>query len=67
MKKTRWRSQNTKDKTEETDDEIKALIEERRNIMNEDKEQMKNVGKMIKKCIRDKGRSTRQEKIQRIL
>ena len=35
--------------------------------MNEDKEQMKNVGKMIKKCIRDKGRSTRQEKIQRIL
>ena len=33
---------------------MKALIEERRNIRKEDKEQMKNVSKKIKKCIRCK-------------
>ena len=46
------RSQNNKkDQVEEEDDEIKALIEERRNIRKEDKEQMKHVSKKIKKCI----------------
>ena len=46
------RSQNNKkDQVEEEDDEIKALIEERRNIRKEDKEQVKNVSKKIKKCI----------------
>ena len=44
------RSQNNKkDQVEEDDDEMKALIEERRNIRKEDKEQMKHVSKKIKK------------------
>ena len=57
---------NTEEQTDEKDDEIKTLIEERRNIKKEDKEQMKNVSKMIKKWIRDKRRSRRKEKIQQI-
>ena len=49
------RSQNIiKEQNEEKDDEIRVLIAERRNIRKEDKEHMKNVSKMIKKCIRDK-------------
>ena len=45
---------NMKDQIEERDDEVKALIEERRNIKKEDKEQIKkNVSKKIQKCIRE--------------
>ena len=46
-------AEQQKDQTEEEDDEIKALIEERRNIGKEDKEQIKHLSKKIKKCIRD--------------
>ena len=59
------RSQNnTKEQIEENTDEIKALIEKRRNIWKEDKEQMKNVSKKIKKkCIRrqKRGKKTRKD------
>ena len=38
---------------DEKDEEIKALIKERRKINKKGKDQMKNVSKKIKKCIRD--------------
>ena len=41
-------------KAESSDDEIKRLIKERRTIAREDKQQMKEVSKRIKKCIRKK-------------
>ena len=44
---------NTKDQTDEKDDEIKAFIEERRNLRKIG-QRTKNVSKQIKKCIRDK-------------
>ena len=37
-------------KTESGDDEIKRLIKERRTIAREDKQQLKEVSKRIKKC-----------------
>ena len=39
-----------KEQLDEKDEEIKALIEERRDISKEDKEQMKIVSKKIKTC-----------------
>ena len=44
---------------EEKGDEIKALIEETRNIRKEDEEQIKNVSKKINKCIRDQKKTKR--------
>ena len=44
-------------KTESSDDEIKRLIKERRTIAREDKQQLKEVSKRIKKCIRNKTRA----------
>ena len=54
-------------KTESGDDEIKRLIKERRTIAREDKQQLKEVSKRIKKCIRNKTRAKRKEAIQQIL
>ena len=49
------------------DEEIMALIDEKRKIKKNDKKRLKEVRKKIKKSIRDKKRSRREEKIQRIL
>ena len=54
-------------KTESSDDEIKRLIKERRTIAREDKQQLKEVSKRMKKCIRKITRAKRKEAIQRIL
>ena len=48
--------------SEEEDEEIMALIDERGKTKKYDKERLKEVSKKIKKCIRDKKRSIRQEK-----
>ena len=57
------RSQGNKNKwNNEGDDEIRRLMEERRNTAKGDKPQLKELSKRIKKCIRE-----RQEKTQRIL
>ena len=45
---------------------IRGFIEERRNTARRDKQHLKEVNKQIRKCIRDKNRSRRQEKTQRI-
>ena len=45
---------NESEKAERGDDEIKRLSEERRGIAKGDKQQLKEVSKRIKKCIRDK-------------
>ena len=43
-------------KKESTDDEIKRLIKERRTIVREDKQQLKEVSKRIKnKCKKERG------------
>ena len=55
------------DEVTNEDVEIKRLIEERRNAARGEKQHLKVVSKQIRKCIRDKKRSKRQEKIQRIL
>ena len=47
-------------KTESGDDEIKRLIKERRTIAREDKQQLKEVSKRIKKCIRNKTRAKKE-------
>ena len=47
--------------------EIRRLIEERTNTARGEKQHLKDVCKHERKCIRDKKRSRRQEKIQRIL
>ena len=49
------------------DVEIRRLIEERRNTARGYKQHLKEASKQIRKCTRDKKRSKRQEKIQRIL
>ena len=60
-------NRKSKQKTESSDDEIKRLIKERRTIAREDKQQLKEVRKRIKKCIRNKTRANRKEVIQQIL
>ena len=52
------RSQEKNDKTKEGDDEIRRLIEARRNTVKGDKHQLKGLSKRIKKCIRDRKRKT---------
>ena len=59
--------ENKHEKTNEGDDEIRRLIEERRNTVEGDKHHLKELSKKIKKCIRDRKRTKRQEKTQRIL
>ena len=59
--------ENNNEKTSETDDEIRKLVEERRNTAKEEKYLLKELSKRIKKYIRERKRSNRQEKIQRIL
>ena len=54
-------------KTNEGDDEIRRLIEERRNTAKGDRHQLRGLSKRIKTCIRNRKRTKRQEKIQRIL
>ena len=49
------------------DEEILALIQERRTIKKDERERIREVSKKIKKCIREKKRTARQEKIQKIL
>ena len=44
-----------------------ALIQESRTTKEDDKERIREVSKKIKKCIRDKKRSERQQKIQKLL
>ena len=52
------RSQNNKnEKIKEGDHEIRRLIEERRSITKEDRHQLREVNKSIKKCIRDRKRT----------
>ena len=52
---------------ESSDVEIKRLMAERRNFAREDKQQLMEVSKRIKKCIRNKKRAKRKEAIQHIL
>ena len=53
---------------EEIEDvEIRRLIERRRNTARGERRHLKEVSKQIRKCIKDKKISKRQEKIQRIL
>ena len=47
-------------KTESSDDEIKRLIKEKRTIAREDKQQLKEVRKRIKKCIRIKNKCKKE-------
>ena len=62
------RSQNSKnEKINDGDDDIRKLIEERRNTAKGDRHQLKELNKRIEKCIRERKRTKRQEKIQRIL
>ena len=49
------------------DEEILAFIHERKTIKKDEKERIREVSKKIKKCIREKKRTARQEKIQNIL
>ena len=56
-----------KDEVSNEDVETRRVIEVRRNIRKGEKQHMKEVNKQIRKCTRDKKRSNRQEKIQRIL
>ena len=57
----------TEDRKEEEDEELLALIRERKAIKKEDKERIREVSKKIKKCIRDKKRSERLGKSKKIL
>ena len=59
--------ENKNEKTNERDEAIRRLIEERRNIVKGDKHQLKDLSKKIKKCIRDSKRTKRQEQILWIL
>ena len=55
------RSQEKKsEKTRERDDEIRRLVEERRNTAKRDKHRLKELSKRIKKCIGDRKRTKRQ-------
>ena len=53
--------------TKEKDNEILALIQERKTTAKHEKERIREISKKIKNCIRDNKRRTRQEKIQKIL
>ena len=55
------------DEVSNEDVENRSLIEERRNTAKGEEQHLKEVSKQIRKCIRDKTRSKREEKIQRIL
>ena len=55
------------DEVSNEDVEIRRLVEERRNTARGEKQHLKEVSKQIRKCISDKNRSIRQEKLQRIL
>ena len=58
---------NEEKKTQSSDDEIKRLIKERRTIAREDKQQLKEVSKRIKECIRNKTKAKRIEAMKQIL
>ena len=56
-------SHNSKnEKIKEGDDEIRRLNEERKSILKGDRHQLREGSKRIKKCIRDRKRSKRQER-----
>ena len=61
-KKAKRSQENNNEKTREGDDEIRGLVEERRNTAQCDKHQLKDLSKRIKKCIRDRRRTNRKEK-----
>ena len=53
-------------RADKNEDEIKALIKERRDVDKKDNDKARDVSKRIKKCIRDRKRMKRQEKVQKI-
>ena len=53
--------ENKNEKTREGDDEIRRLVEERRNTAKGDKHQLKELSKRIKKCIRVRKRTKRRK------
>ena len=55
------------DEVSKEDVEIRRHIEERRNTSKVEKQRLKDLSKQIRKCIRDKQRTERQKKIQKIL
>ena len=57
--------ENCEDTSE--DETIRRLIEERRGIARGEKQHLKEVSQQIRKCIRNKKRSKRQDKIQGVL
>ena len=62
------RSQEKNEMTNEGDEEIRRLIEERRNIVKGDEHQLNDLSKKIKKSASEtQKRTKRQEKIQRNL
>ena len=58
QKLCRGRKKRKNEKTNEGDDEIRRLVEERRNTVKGDKHHLKELSKKIKKCIRDKKNKT---------
>ena len=48
------------------DVDIRRLIEERKSTAKGEKQRLKELSKQIRKCIRDKKRTKKQEKIERI-
>ena len=59
--------ENKNENISERDDEIRSLVDERRNIAKGEKHELKELSKRIKKCTRERKRAKRQEKIQQIL
>ena len=59
--------ENKNEKTSERVDEIRSLVEERRNTAIVETHKLKELNKRIKKCIRERKRVKRQENIQHIL
>ena len=59
---SKW-PENKNEKTSEEDDEIRRLVEERRNTAKGEKHKLKE----FKTCIRERKRTIRQEKVQQIL
>ena len=55
------------DEVSKEDVEIRMLIEERWNTSKGEKQRLKDLSKQIRKCIRDKKRTKRPEKIQRTI
>ena len=59
--------ENKNEKTSEGDEEIRRLVEERRNTTKDEKHKLKELSKRIKKCIRERKRAKRQKTYNRFL